>query len=109
MAEQKNTDENLLAALAYLLIPAIIFLIMDKRSFIRFHSLQAIVLFVCYIIVTIILSLIGIIPFVGFIIGIVKIVINVLFLIAAIYTAIKAYHGERFKLFFIGDLVSKWT
>lgn len=86
------------AALAYVLgwITGIIFLIVEKDSFVRFHAAQSVVTFG-------ILTVIVLIPFLWFFIPIVWIVGFVLWLVL-IY---KAYQGEEFKLPWVGNLAKK--
>lgn len=109
MSNQQKSDENLMGAIAYLLIPAIVFLIIDKRPFVRFHSLQSIALAVCYFILVIVISILSWIPFLGIVLWIVGLVVNIAVLVIAIYCAVKAYGGQRFELPVIGSLVNKWV
>ncbi len=86
------------AALTYVLgwVTGIIFLIVEKDSFVRFHAAQSVVTFG-------ILTIIVVIPFLWFFVPIVWIVGFVLWLVL-IY---KAYQGEEFKLPWVGDLAKK--
>jgi uncharacterized membrane protein len=95
---------NVAGALAYLLLPAIIFLIMEpynRNKFIRFHSLQSIFFTVAYVIVQMVLrmfrglgwALSGLVGFAAFILWIVLLV--------------KASQGQMWKLPIIGDLAEK--
>ncbi len=100
---QTGLSDNAAGALAYLFIPAIIFLIVEpynKSSFVRFHSWQCIFLCIAsfainmVLVMTFILALLT--PFVG-----------LAFLVIAIICLIKAMNGVRFKLPLIGDLAEK--
>jgi len=86
------------AALTYVLgwVTGIIFLIVEKDSFVRFHAAQSVVTFG-------ILTIIVVIPFLWFFVPIAWIVGFVLWLVL-IY---KAYQGEEFKLPWIGNLAKK--
>ena len=86
------------AALTYVLgwVTGIIFLIVEKDSFVRFHAAQSVVTFG-------ILTIIVVIPFLWFFVPIVWIVGFVLWLVL-LY---KAYQGEEFKLPWVGDLAKK--
>jgi len=86
------------AALAYtgIWITGIIFLIVEKDPFVRFHAAQSVVTFG-------ILTIIIFIPFLWFFVPIAWIVGFVLWLVL-IY---KAYQGEEFKLPWVGDLAKK--
>jgi uncharacterized membrane protein len=86
------------AALSYVLgwVTGIIFLIVEKDSFVRFHAAQSVVTFG-------ILTIIVVIPFLWFFVPIAWIVGFVLWLVL-IY---KAYQGEEFKLPWIGNLAKK--
>ena len=86
------------AALAYALgwITGIIFLIVEKDPFVRFHAAQSVVTFG-------ILTIIVFIPFLWFCVPIVCLVGFVLWLVL-IY---KAYQGEEFKLPWVGNLAKK--
>ena len=98
-----------MGALAYLLIPAIIFLVVEpysKNRFIRFHSFQS--LFYCLAAVGIqivlgilstILSFIGI----GFVIALLMPLVSLAFFVVWIILVIKAFQGQKYKLPMIGD------
>lgn len=86
------------AALAYVLgwVTGIIFLVVEKDPFVRFHAAQSVVTFG-------ILTIIVVIPFLWFFVPIAWIVGFVLWLVL-IY---KAYQGEEFKLPWVGNLAKK--
>jgi uncharacterized membrane protein len=123
-------DANLAAALGYPIgILAIICLIMDKENkFVKFHALQAILLYVALIaiwiavvVLSIILGAIGLAAStagsaggaLGSIIGLlwtlVLLVVGVGALIAIILAAVKAYGGNEYKLPVIGNIAEKWS
>lgn len=122
-------DGNLAAALGYPIgIIAIICLIMEKENrFVKFHALQSILLHVAYIVLAIVVVILFIIlAFVGMaasmatnsgagvgLMGLLSMLIWFALLItyvgALIYTAVKAYGGDMFKLPVIGNIAEKYT
>ncbi len=123
-------DANLAAALGYPIgILAIICLIMDKENkFVKFHAIQAILLYVAIValwialvVISIILGVIGIAASaagsaggaLGSIIGLlwtlVWLVVFVGALIAIIIAAVKAYGGNYYKLPIIGNMAEKFA
>lgn len=115
-------DGNLAAALGYPIgIIAIISLIIEKENkFVKFHALQAIFLFAGYIVLMIALGIV--IGILGAIMGaaagdggtgvvwilgmLMWSILPLLFLVALIIAAIKAYGGAEFKLPVIGNIAS---
>jgi len=111
-------EENVAGLLCYLFgwISGLIFLLIDKRPFVRFHGAQAIALnitfFVVWIgfwIVTVVLGLITtMLHFpVGFLMVFLFPVIVIGFIAIAIFCMYKAYQREKFKLPIIGNIVEK--
>jgi uncharacterized membrane protein len=106
-------NENVMGALAYLLIPAIIFLVVEpysKNRFIRFHSFQS--LFYCLASVAIqitlgilssILAFIGI----GFVIAMIMPLVSLALFVVWIILVVKAFQGQKYKLPMIGDWAEK--
>lgn len=97
-------ESNIAAALAYIPILAIVWLLVEpysKDRFIKFHSIQSIALAVVSIGLSIVLL---IIPIVGWILlpffelGI---------FVAAVICAVKAFQKEKFKLPVLGDFAEK--
>lgn len=100
--------DNVAGLLAYLFIPAIIFLLVEpykKSRFVRFHSFQclffAIAWFVLWFLLTIVTSVVGVFMFFLYPI------ISLAGLALGIFLMIKAYQGQIFKLPMIGDLAEK--
>jgi uncharacterized membrane protein len=99
-------DENIAGLLSYLLgwVSGLVFFIIDKRPFVRFHAAQSIVVFgglqVLYIVLARVFFL-GIGIYLG---GSLLGAIQLLALALAIVLMIKAYQRERFKLPIAGDL-----
>lgn len=101
MEENKSgtgLPRNTAAALSYVLgwLSGIVFLLIEKDKFVRFHAMQSIVVFG-------ILSVLYYFPFVWFLRPIIWLVGLALWLVLIF----KAYQGEEFKLPVIGDLAGK--
>ncbi len=105
--------DNLIAALAYFtFIPAVIFVLVapfKKNHFIRFHSLQSILLTIAAILLAILMralySILALIPVAGFLLawlttGVLLFGFGILWLVLLI----KALQGEAFHLPVIGKL-----
>lgn len=108
---QASADENqnVMGALAYLLIPAIIFLVVEpysKNKFIRFHSFQS--LFYCLasvgiqIVLGILSSILAVVG-IGFVIGMLLPLVSLALFVVWIILVIKAFQGQTYKLPMIGD------
>lgn len=105
---------NLVCALG--LIYSIIVLVTDKTNKLpRFHAMQSILLSVTGIIVAIIVNIVvgvaiaansGILATLG---SLIYLVFALAMLAAVIFSAIKAYQGQIFKLPIIGDLADNWS
>lgn len=107
------SNDNLMGALAYLLIPAIIFLVVEpynKNRFIRFHSFQS--LFFCLAsvafqialgVLSSILAVVGI----GFVIAMVMPLVSLALFVVWILLVVKAFQGSEYRLPLIGDLAAK--
>ena len=108
-----NTDatenQNVMGALAYLLIPAIIFLVVEpysKNRFIRFHSFQALFFCLASVGIQIVLGILSsILAFVGigFLIALVMPLVSLALFVVWIILVIKAFQGQQYKLPMIGD------
>lgn len=97
-------DANVAAALAYLWLVAILWLVIEpfnKDRFVRFHSFQALAFGVVSFIINIAL---GIIPFIGWII---LVPVSLLILVGWLVCIFKAFNKEWFKLPLIGDWAMK--
>jgi len=106
--------ENVAGLLCYVLgwITGIIFLIIDKRPFVKFHAAQSIVVFGGLHIIRIILMFafgggffyggwgLHTLGFAGMALGL----ISLLMLVLWILLMVKAYQGERYKLPLAGDI-----
>jgi uncharacterized membrane protein len=112
----EGMQENIAGLLCYLFgwISGLIFLLIDKRPFVKFHGAQSIALnisfFVIWIAFWILTALLGFITAmlhfpVGFLMAFLFPVVILGFFVIAIYCMYKAYQGEKFKLPIIGNLV----
>lgn len=96
-----GVKDNVAGLLAYLFIPAIIFLILNpynRNRYIRFHSFQAILVYIAWAVAD---AIFGLIPFIGWLI---LIPITSLFGFAVVIVCmIKAYQGQVFRLPWLGE------
>ena len=97
-------DENVAGALAYLVIVAIVWLVLEpynKNRFVRFHSIQAIALAVVSTGISIVL---GMIPILGWI---VLFFLPFAMFVVWIICVVKAFQHQMFKLPILGDFAEK--
>jgi len=109
-------DENLAAALCYIPIVGLIFLLIEpysKNKTIRFHALQSVFFCVAWIIVAIVLGIFSGIMFMAMPnaiwslwIAITRLV-ELAFFVGLIVMAVKAYQGQRFVMPIIGPMAEK--
>jgi len=122
-------EGNLAAALGYPIgVIAIISLVMEKENrFVKFHALQAVLLYVGWIvlmiafwIIAIILTVVGVAAsaatnsgamggLFGGLLSLLGLVIGLAFLIGIILAAVKAYQGQEFKLPVIGNIAANFA
>ncbi len=108
---------TLAGALAYFLLPAIIFLFIEpynKNRFVRFHSFQCIGVWLAAILIGALLRIAGVvvysIPVIGhLLIWLLSMVVGLAFLMTWIVLLVKALQGEMFKLPVIGSLAERLT
>jgi uncharacterized membrane protein len=103
--------DNVAGALAYLLIPAIAFLVIEpynKRRFIRFHSFQCIFLAIALTVLSIVMGILWHIPFLGWLVLVLLWpLLSLAELILWLFLLYKAYQGQMFKLPVIGDMAEQ--
>ena len=112
---QTQMNENLAATLSYVLgwLTGLIFFLIDKRPYVRFHATQSIVVFGGLHILTFILGAffgISLITggFAGFSIGLALYrILDVVALILWVLLMVKAHQGERFRVPLAADLAEK--
>lgn len=108
-------SENLAATLSYVLgwLTGLIFFLIDKRPYVRFHAKQSMVVFGGLHVLTFILGAffgLSLITggFAGFSIGLALYrILDVIALILWVLLMVKAYQGERFRVPFAADLADK--
>lgn len=101
MAEKTGTGlpRNTAAALSYVLwwLTGIIFLLIEKDKFVRFHAMQSIITFGG-------LTILMFIPIFGWILSPILWIIGFILWLVLIF---KAYQGEEFKLPIVGEFAQK--
>jgi uncharacterized membrane protein len=108
-----SIDENVAGLLCYIFawVTGLIFLLVDKRPFVRFHGAQSIAFNICIVPIWFALWIVWFILLHVPIIGLLGVVIFPIFGLAVFATWIflmyKAYSHEKFKLPIIGDIVDK--
>lgn len=114
-ASQPGIAENVAGLLSYALgwITGLIFFLIDKRSYVRFHAAQSIVVFGGLHILLIVLGIFfGFTFFMGGVAGFTAgwafiRVMDLLCLALWILLMVKAYQGERFRVPYAADLAEK--
>ena len=99
-------EENLAALLTYTLgwVTGVAFLLIEKEnSFVRFHAMQSIVVFVPLMVLS---WIVGIMPFIGFFSFIDDVLGPTLWIVTCflwLFLMYQAFQGNRYKLPFAGD------
>jgi uncharacterized membrane protein len=107
--------ETLAGALAYFLVPAIVFLLVEpykKNRFVRFHSFQCIGVWLAAVVMGAVLRILGLLLFVIPVLGhllvwLVSMVVILAFIMIWIVLVLKALLGEMFKLPVVGEFAEK--
>jgi uncharacterized membrane protein len=113
--QQTGLAENIAGLLCYVLgwVTGLIFFLIDKRPYVRFHAAQSIVVFGGLHIIQIILGQIFGFGFLfggwgAFSLGLVLFqLINLLLLILWILLMVKAYQGDRFRVPVAADIADR--
>ena len=112
-------EENVAGLLCYLFgwISGLIFLLIDKRPFVKFHGAQAIAfniaifpLWIVYLIISFVITGLAAamhVGFLGLLTWILAPVIGILIFGTWVFLMYKAYQHEKFKLPIIGNIVEK--
>jgi len=111
-------EENVAGVLCYILtwVSGLVFLLLDKRPFVRFHAAQSIGLCVAaavvgigfWIVVLFLEFLLAVVHIpVGFLAFFLWPAVSIAFFAAWVFCMYKAYKHERFKVPIIGDMVEK--
>jgi uncharacterized membrane protein len=120
-AAGSGLDENVAALLSYVLgwLTGLIFFLIDKRPYVRFHAMQSIITFGAFHILQIVLITGGV--FGGLLSGmggglmmgglsfILYGVFSLVILVAWVLCMVKAYQGERFKLPVVGNIAEGYA
>jgi uncharacterized membrane protein len=112
---QSQMDEKLAALLSYLLgwVTGIVFFLIDKRPYVRFHAAQSIVVFGGLQIVLIVLGVFSGLSFLaggatGFSLGwTISRLIDLAAFVLWIVLMIKAYQGQKFRVPIAADIAEK--
>lgn len=102
-------DPKLSSMLAYLLgiVGGIVFYAISKDGYVRFHSMQSILLWVAMIVIYFGFMILGfVMPFIMVYFGW---IVWLGFFVLWILLMIKSYQGEKFKLPLIGDMAEKYS
>ena len=106
--------ETLAGALAYLVLPAIVFLLVEpysKNRFVRFHSFQCLGVCLACLVIGASLRLAGFVLFllpVGRLFFVlVSMLVSLACLVIWVVLVVKALQGERFKLPLVGDFAER--
>ncbi len=113
---ETKSDDNLIAALAYVFtfITGIIIYLMekdkpDKRRFVMFHAVQAILLGIVFFVIYVFLLIVNVLPFIGTIISVIGLLIlSTGGFVIWIFMLYKAYSGEEYHLPVIGDYAEQY-
>ena len=111
-AAQGGLSDNVAAGLAYLVIPAVIWLVMEpynRNRFIRFHSFQSLFLFGASFVLNIGLSIVGMILgsmslSLALLFGTISMLISLAMFILWVYLLIMAFQGKKTSLPVIGPM-----
>ena len=110
-APTQGMSDNVAGMLAYFVIPAVIFLVMEpynRNRFIRFHSLQSLFLAVAWIVLWIALNIFVHIPVLGWLsFFLIWPLVGLAGFILWIVLLLKANQGKMYKLPMIGDMAEK--
>jgi uncharacterized membrane protein len=108
---QSGLSENVAGLLCYLLgwITGLIFFLIDKRPFVRFHAAQSIVVFGGLTIIRIVLSMLFISGgLAGFSAGVgILWLVSLVGLVLWILLMVKAYQGEKYRVPLAADLADQ--
>jgi uncharacterized membrane protein len=111
------SESNLLAAVGYIigLLAIILYLIKKEDKYLRFHSMQSILIwvgaFIAAVVLGIISTILGFIPVIqvlSCVFGFAAVVVWLVAVVAALYCAYKAFNGEKYELPYIGPMAKKY-
>ncbi len=112
-------DRNLAGALSYVLGPitGVLFVMLERDRFVRFHAFQSIFLFVAWIVFwigfNVLTAVVGMVPGLGFLMVIIGLLLGLVLGLGAfilwIVLMIRAYQGQTWKLPVIGDMAERYA
>ena len=116
---QAGMAPNVAGALSYVLgiITGVVFLMMSKDRFVRFHAYQSILLTVAWIVFWIAFStlsvVLGFIPVLGFLVAILGLLLSLGLGLGGMFLwtvlILKAYQGQQWKLPYIGNMAERYA
>ena len=121
VAAGTGLQENVAGLLCYVLgwLTGLVFFLIDKRPFVRFHAMQSMITFGALHLLVFILATLG---FAGGFMGgmsagmmmggawwLLYSIFNLLILVAWVVCMVKAYQGQRFKLPIVGNLAENFS
>ena len=104
---QTGLSDNAASGLAYLFIPAIIFLLTapyNQKASIRFHCWQSIFLAIAWVVAMVAQLILAFIPIIGWLL---MLLIWLTLFIVWLICIVKAFNGQRFNIPLIGDFSAK--
>ena len=107
--------ETLAGALAYFLLPAILFLLLEpynQNRFVRFHAFQGMAVWLAGVVITAVLRILGVmiffIPWLGhLLVWLLSMVVSLAFFMIWVVLIVKALQGECFRLPVLGDFAER--
>ena len=106
-------EENVAGLLCYVLgwVTGLVFFLIDKRPFVRFHAMQSIITFgALFLLQWVFIWGSWFSGFFGFaLMGMMGMLIWTALLVCWILCMVKAYQGQRFKLPVVGDLAENFS
>ena len=110
VAEKSSTglDANVAAALSYIPIVAIVFLVIEKGSrLVKFHAVQSLGLLVAWMATWFVLGIIGMIPVLGWATLLLWPLVAIGMFVIWLIALLKAFKGEWWKLPVIGNIAEQ--
>jgi uncharacterized membrane protein len=101
-------DANVAAALTYIPIVAIIFLVIEKGSrFVKFHAVQSLGLAVAWFVIWFGLAVFGMIPVLGWLTLLLWPIFGIAMFVIWLIALLKAYQNQWWKLPVVGEIAEK--
>ncbi len=110
VAEKSSTglDANVAAALTYIPIIAIVFLVIEKSSrLVKFHAVQSLGLLVAWMVTWFALGILGMVPVLGWATLLLWPLVAIGMFVVWLIALLKAFKGEWWKLPVIGDIAEQ--